>query len=61
VFFKTLQKIERINLYDLNGRKTACELVDNSYLSTKELATGMYLIQVTYSNGEQVSKKILVN
>lgn len=59
VFLESTQNIESINMYDTKGHEIECNLINN-YLNTKHLASGMYLFQITYANGQQESKKLLV-
>lgn len=61
VFFKSSQEIAKIKVYDFTGAEKFCKLVDNNSLDVSNLNNNTYFLQLFFSNGQQTTKKLLIN
>ncbi len=53
-------KIKSYNIIDLNGRSIKHGELDANSIEVYDIKAGLYIIQITASNNELISKKIFI-
>ena len=56
-------QITKISIYDMQGRliKDVKQITNNLIINTKELAKGLYLVEVLNENGNRTTNKLIIN
>ncbi len=59
---KTAQTIDKIELFDINGRMIPLNFIkNNSKITFPNITNGMYILKAIYNNGDYSNHKILIN
>lgn len=61
VFFESSVRLNQVEVFNLQGKSLLqANLVQNNKLDIQNLKAGLYILKITSQNGEQITKKLIV-
>jgi hypothetical protein len=53
--------IKELKIYDLLGKSFSFDTDNNTYIDVNNLSDGIYILELSFTNGNKISKKIIKN